>query len=47
MNLRSKDATRTDANSEFRNRGHIGLQLFAVALIAFMIIDWLCLPRLG
>jgi hypothetical protein len=41
MKRRSANATHTDANREFRDRGGRGtLQAFMLALIAFALLDW-------
>ena len=40
-------AKQTDANTELKEPRHTNLQWFVITLLAFTIIDYLCLPRLG
>jgi hypothetical protein len=41
--FRVPDATQTDLRREFRKRGHAEWQWGLAALIAFSILDYLCL----
>jgi hypothetical protein len=41
--FRPRDATQTDLKRKFRKRGHAERQWGLAALIAFSILDYLCL----
>jgi hypothetical protein len=42
-NFRIRDAKHTDLNREFKRTRHTGWQWFIIALLAFTILDYLCL----
>jgi hypothetical protein len=41
--FRVRDATQTNLKREFQRRGHTNWRWFLTALIAFSILDYLCL----
>jgi len=47
QNLPVRFSSQTDLNREFRRERRIGWNWFLIALLAFTIIDYLCLSSLG